>query len=63
MLKIEAITGFGHLVVLEQMTQTLFVVTYGKQIKHKLSLRGAMKEFKDCVHHSAKSVESITTGE
>ncbi len=63
MIKIEAITGLGCPVVIEQMTQTLFVVTYGKQITHKLSLRGAMKEFKDCVHHSAKSVESRTNGD
>jgi hypothetical protein len=59
MIKIHASEGLDHPVTLEQTSKTLFTVTYGAQVTHKLSLYGALKEFNECIKHSAVCAGSI----
>ena len=51
MLFIEVTEGLDHSVTLKQNSKTLFTLTYGAQVMHQLSLKGALKEFNECVMH------------
>ena len=57
MVLILASEGLDNSVTIEQKTKTLFTVTYGAEVFHELTLKGALKTFSECVLHSYKCTE------